>query len=200
VPRTGIEIRIVDEAGEDVATGQIGQVLVKSDVTMMGYWNNPAATEATLRGGWLYTGDLGCFDDFGFLSLKDRAKDVIISGGSNIYPREIEEVVLLHQGVLEVSVIGRPSAEWGEEVVAFVVRKAGSEVSGRDLDTLCLQHIARFKRPKAYYFVDQLPKSNYGKILKIVLREWSKLGKFNSDEERHDPRGPSPKSCPPEAF
>jgi long-chain acyl-CoA synthetase len=179
VPRTGIEIRIVDDDGEDAATGQIGQVLVKSEVTMMGYWDNPTASEAALRDGWLHTGDLGCFDELGFLSLKDRAKDVIISGGSNIYPREIEEVVLLHEGVLEVSVIGRPSAEWGEEVVAFVVRRAGSEVSGRDLDTLCLQHIARFKRPKAYCFVGQLPKSNYGKILKTELREWSNTARWN---------------------
>jgi long-chain acyl-CoA synthetase len=187
VPRTGIEIRIVDDAGKDVETGRVGEVLVRSDVTMAGYWQNPAASEAALRGGWLHTGDLGCFDEFGYLSLKDRAKDVIISGGSNIYPREVEEVVLLHEGVLEASVIGRPSAKWGEEVVAFVVRKAGSQVSAPDLDALCLQYIARFKRPKAYCFIDQLPKSHYGKILKTVLREWTETGKFSSDNE-HDAR------------
>jgi long-chain acyl-CoA synthetase len=182
VPRTGIEIRIVDDAERDVATGQIGQILVKSDVTMTGYWNNTSASQAALRDGWLRTGDLGCFDEFGFLSLKDRAKDVIISGGSNIYPREIEEIVLLHEGVLEVSVIGRPSAEWGEEVVAFVVRKDSSQVSWHELDTLCLQHVARFKRPKAYCFIDQLPKNNYGKILKTALRDWIGIAKFTIDE------------------
>jgi long-chain acyl-CoA synthetase len=176
IPRTGIEVRLIDEAGSDVSIGQIGEVLVRSDVTMFGYWNNSAASEAAIRDGWLHTGDMGSFDEFGYLSLKDRAKDVIISGGSNIYPREVEEVVLQHHGVLEASVIGEKSAEWGEEVLAFIVRKPGASVSSSDLDALCLQNIARFKRPKAYCFVDDLPKSHYGKILKTVLREWLRTG------------------------
>jgi long-chain acyl-CoA synthetase len=133
---------------------------------MPGYWENPSASAETLRNGWLHTGDLGAFDADGYLTLKDRSKDVIISGGSNIYPREVEEVLLRHARVREVSVIGRPDREWGEIVVAYVV---GDAPAG-ELDGLCLEAIARFKRPKDYVFVDALPKNNYGKILKTELR------------------------------
>ena len=171
VPRTGVAVRVVDANDQDVQSGEIGEVIVQSEVTMSGYWNNPAATAQALKGGWLHTGDLGVFDDMGFLSLKDRSKDVIISGGSNIYPREVEEVLLQHAEIAEASVIGRPSKEWGEDVIAFVVRRAGGTVDEQALDALCLENIARFKRPKAYYFVPALPKSNYGKILKTELRE-----------------------------
>ena len=122
--------------------------------------------KASLRGGWLHTGDVGVFDEEGYLHLKDRSKDLIISGGSNIYPREVEEVLLIHDAVREVSVIGRPDREWGEAVVAYVV----GEASPAELDALCLSRIARFKRPKDYVFVDALPKNNYGKILKTELR------------------------------
>ena len=134
---------------------------------MQGYWNNREATASTLRDGWLHTGDVGCLDADGFLTLKDRSKDVIISGGSNIYPREVEEVLLAHPRVREVSVVGMPDAEWGEAVVAFVV---GDNVAPEELDALCLANIARFKRPKQYRFVAELPKSNYGKVLKTELR------------------------------
>ncbi len=123
IARSDVEVRVVDEHDVDVPGGEIGQVLVRGDVVMQGYWNNPEATAETLRGGWLHTGDLGAFDAEGFLTLKDRSKDMIISGGSNIYPREIEEVLLRHSDVLEVSVVGQPHREWGEEVVAFVVRR-----------------------------------------------------------------------------
>jgi len=139
---------------------------------MAGYWRNPQATAATLRDGWLWTGDVGALDAHGFLTLKDRSKDVIISGGSNVYPREVEEVLLLHPGVHEVSVVGQMDAEWSEVVVAFVV---GTDVTAQALDDLCLQHIARFKRPKTYRFVDALPKNNYGKVLKTTLRQWLDL-------------------------
>jgi long-chain acyl-CoA synthetase len=135
---------------------------------MSGYWENPQASAQTLRGGWLHTGDLGSLDAAGYLTIRDRSKDMIISGGSNIYPREIEEVLLRHPAVAECSVIGRPHPEWGEEVVAFVVRRGA--VSPRELDELCLAHIARFKRPRDYRFVDSLPKNNYGKVLKTELR------------------------------
>ena len=135
---------------------------------MPGYWRNPEATAQTLRGGWLHTGDVGAFDEDGYLTLKDRSKDLIITGGSNIYPREVEEVLLRHAGVREVSVIGRPDREWGEVVVAYVV---GEARRAAELDALCLAHIARFKRPKDYVFVDALPKNNYGKVLKTELRE-----------------------------
>jgi len=155
--------------GDDRAlpTGETGEILCRGDVVMPGYWNNPEASAATLRGGWLHTGDVGAFDGEGYLTLKDRSKDVIISGGSNIYPREVEEILLEHAGVREVSVIGRPDPEWGEVVVAYVV----GDADRKELDALCLNGIARFKRPKDYVFVDALPKNNYGKILKTELRE-----------------------------
>ena len=133
---------------------------------MLGYWNNPEATASALRGGWLHTGDVGAIDAQGFLTLKDRSKDMIISGGSNIYPREVEEVLLRDARVREVSVIGRPDPEWGEIVVAYVV----GDAPPADLDQLCMDNIARFKRPKDYVQVDALPKNNYGKILKTDLR------------------------------
>jgi acyl-CoA synthetase (AMP-forming)/AMP-acid ligase II len=137
---------------------------------MEGYWENKEASAETLRGGWLHTGDLGSIDEDGFLTLRDRSKDMIISGGSNIYPREIEEVLLRHPDVVEASVVGRPHPDWGEEVVAFVVAKPNAAVPEAALDKLCLDHIARFKRPREYRFVEALPKNNYGKILKTELR------------------------------
>jgi long-chain acyl-CoA synthetase len=134
---------------------------------MAGYWQDPQASAAALRGGFLHTGDVGAFDADGYLTLKDRSNDLIVSGGSNVYPREVEEVLLRHTQVREVSVIGRPDPEWGEVVVAYVVGDPGPAA----LDALCLDHIARFKRPKDYVFVDALPKNNYGKILKTELRK-----------------------------
>ena len=165
-----VEVRTVGLQGEDLLPGEVGEVVVRGDTVMAGYWNDPPATEAALGSGWLKTGDLGVFDDKGFLTLKDRSKDVIISGGSNIYPREVEEVLLHHNAVAEVSVIGRPHSDWGEEVVAFVVPRSGLSVSAAELDTLCVANIARFKRPKAYVFLDALPKNNYGKVVKAELR------------------------------
>jgi len=171
IARTDVEVRVVDQTDRELPAGEIGEIVVRGDVVMTGYWDNPAASAESLRGGWLHTGDLGAMDEDGFLTLKDRSKDMIISGGSNVYPREIEEVLLRHPGVLECSVIGRASAEWGEEVVAFVVAKPDAEVGEDALDRLCLDNVARFKRPRAYFFLDRLPKSNYGKILKTALRE-----------------------------
>jgi long-chain acyl-CoA synthetase len=166
--RTGVEVRVVDDADRDLPTGDVGEIVTRSDCVMAGYWRNPEATAQTLRGGWLHTGDVGSLDAEGYLTIRDRSKDMIISGGSNIYPREIEEVLLRHPAVAECSVVGREHPEWGEEVVAFVVRRA--EVSPQELDALCLEHIARFKRPRDYRFVDALPKNNYGKVLKTELR------------------------------
>jgi long-chain acyl-CoA synthetase len=170
VARTGVLVKIVDERDRELPPGEIGEIVTRSDCVMEGYWENPAASAETLRGGWLHTGDLGSFDEDGFLTLRDRSKDMIISGGSNIYPREIEEVLLRHPDLVEVSVVGRPHAEWGEEVVAFVVARPGVKIAEDALDQLCLDHIARFKRPRYYRFVDALPKNNYGKVLKTELR------------------------------
>lgn len=170
-----VEVRVVDEDGGNLPDGATGEIVVRGDSVMAGYWRNPQATASALRDGWLWTGDMGAMDSHGFLTLKDRSKDVIISGGSNIYPREVEEVLLRHPDVREVSVIGRNDAEWGEIVVAFVV---ASGVTPQALDALCLEHIARFKRPKHYYFVDALPKNNYGKVLKTALRDLLKKDSF----------------------
>jgi long-chain acyl-CoA synthetase len=170
LPDACVEVRVVDEDGRQVATGEVGEIIVKGDTVMAGYWNNPEATAKSLRERWLWTGDVGAFDADGFLTLKDRSKDMIISGGTNIYPREIEDVLNLHPAVAECSVVGRPHPEWGEEVVAFVVARPGITLTPAELDQLCLDNIARFKRPKDYRFVDALPKNNYGKILKTELR------------------------------
>jgi long-chain acyl-CoA synthetase len=160
--RTGVEVKVLDS----------GEIVTRSDCVMAGYWNNPEATAQTLRGGWLHTGDIGRMDDQGFLTILDRSKDMIISGGSNIYPREIEEVLLRHPAVAECSVVGRAHPEWGEEVVAFVVLNVKDlKIRTEEFDRLCLENIARFKRPKEYRFVEALPKNNYGKVLKTSLRE-----------------------------
>ncbi|MFO1305030.1 MAG: AMP-binding protein [Burkholderiales bacterium] len=166
--QANVEVAIRDEAGRDLLRGEIGEICVRGPTVMQGYWNNPEASASTLAGGWLHTGDLGCLDEDGFLTLKDRSKDLIISGGSNIYPREVEEVLLAHPCVREASVVGMPDPEWGEVVVAFVVADG---VAAEELDALCLASIARFKRPKHYRFVGELPKNNYGKVLKTELRK-----------------------------
>ena len=168
--RSGVLVRVVDDQDRDLRAGEIGEVITKSDCVMDGYWQNPAANAETLRGGWLHTGDLGSMNADGLLTLRDRSKDMIISGGSNIYPREIEEVLLRHPDVVEASVVGRSHPDWGEEVVAFLVARRGTVVAAAELDRLCLDHIARFKRPRDYRFVEALPKNNYGKVLKTELR------------------------------
>lgn len=169
--RNLVELRVVDEAGAELPSGEVGEIVTRSDCVMADYWQAPEATAAALKDGWLYTGDLGSFDERGFLTLKDRSKDLIISGGSNIYPREIEEVLLQHPAVAEVAVVGRPHADLVEEVVAFVVPSAGQEVSAEALDGFCLENMARYKRPRDYRLVETLPKNNYGKVLKTALRE-----------------------------
>jgi long-chain acyl-CoA synthetase len=166
-PFACVEVMVANGGDQALPAGETGEVLCRGDVVMSGYWRDPEASAATLKGGWLHTGDVGAFDSEGYLTLKDRSKDVIISGGSNIYPREVEEVLLEHALVREVSVIGRRDPEWGEIVVAYVV----GDVNRDELDALCVNSIARFKRPKDYVFVNSLPKNNYGKVLKTELRE-----------------------------
>ena len=171
VAQTPVLVRVVDAANRPLTPGAIGEVMVKGDPVMLGYWNQPEATANTLVDDWLKTGDLGCFSEDGFLTLKERSKDVIISGGTNIYPREVEEVLLTHSGLAEVSVLGAPDPEWGEIVVACVVPSPGYTLTAEELDAHCLAHIARFKRPKKYVFKDSLPKNNYGKVLKTQLSQ-----------------------------
>jgi long-chain acyl-CoA synthetase len=182
VAQTAVQVRVTNAQGQDLPLGEVGEVVVKGDSVMAGYWRNPAATAAAIQDGWLFTGDMGAMDAHGYVTLKDRSKDLIISGGSNIYPREIEEVLLEVDGVSEVAVVGEPDAVWGENVVAFVV--APAEVSDAALDAYCLGHIARFKRPKRYVRMGALPKNNYGKVLKTVLRE--SLTRPSASPERGD--------------
>jgi len=165
--RSGVDVAVLRDDGSRAATGEIGGIVCRGDVVMSGYWKNAEATAATLQNGWLHTGDMGSFDERGFLTLRDRSKDVVISGGSNIYPREVEEALLEHPGVAEAGVVGAKDEEWGEVVVAFVV----GEVEPAELDAHLLDRIARFKRPKRYEFIEELPKNSYGKVLKRELRE-----------------------------
>lgn len=166
-----VEVRVVDEDMADVPVGACGEVIVRGPVVTQGYWRNPEATAQTIVDGWLRTGDIGYLSEDGFLTLTDRSKDVIISGGTNIYPREVEEVLAQHPKVFEVSVVGAPHAEWGEEVVAVVVTHEGQSVEPAELDAWCKTEIASFKKPKRYIFRSEMPKNSYGKILKTRLRE-----------------------------
>ncbi len=167
-PQIVCEVKIADPEGRELPAGEVGEILVRGDSVVPGYWQDPQATARTMGDGWLRTGDLGSFDEDGFLYIRDRSKDLIISGGANIYPREVEDVLLTHPGVREVSVIGLPDPEWGERVVACLVAEPG--IDEARLDAWCLERIARFKRPKQYVFLEELPKNNYGKILKRSLR------------------------------
>ncbi|SER01203.1 class I adenylate-forming enzyme family protein [Thalassovita taeanensis] len=169
--QAAVEVKIGDAAGQEVPRGQAGEIMVRSDVVMSGYWQNEAATAKTIVDGWLLTGDVGFMDEDGYVTMQDRSKDMIISGGTNIYPREVEEALLTHPDVHEVSVVGRDNAEWGEDVVAFVVLGPGAVLDRASLDRHCLDQIARFKRPKDYFALPELPKNNYGKVLKTDLRK-----------------------------
>ena len=171
VAQSAVEVRIADDDDNSLPVGTVGEILVRGDSVMSGYWESPAASEETLRNGWLHTGDYGLLDEDSFLTLKDRAKDLIISGGSNIYPREVEEVLLKHPRVAEAAVIGRPDREWGEVVVAFIVSNDGDDIDVTELDEHCKSEIARFKRPRYYTQIETLPKNNYGKVLKTELRQ-----------------------------
>jgi len=168
VAQSVVSVRICDALGNENPTGEVGEICVSGTPVMAGYWQNPDATADTIVEGWLKTGDMGVMDADGFITLHDRAKDMVISGGSNIYPREVEEVLLQHPDVSEVSVVGKTDPEWGEIVVAFIV---GDTIDAPALDAFCLDQIARFKRPKLYRFVSELPKNNYGKVLKTDLRQ-----------------------------
>lgn len=164
-------VRVVDQDGTELPAGEIGEIIVSGTAVMKGYWQNEEATAKTVRDGWLWTGDMGALDADGFLTLHDRSKDMIISGGSNIYPREVEEILLTHPDVAEVAVVGKVHDEWGEVVVACIVTEGGRSLAPETLDRLCIENIARFKRPKHYVEMEALPKNNYGKVVKTDLRE-----------------------------
>jgi len=164
-------IRVVDTDGNDVAPGVPGELLVSGDHVMKCYWNNPQATAETIRDGWLYTGDIVLQDEEGFITIHDRVKDMIISGGENVYPAELENVILGHPGVADVAVIGMPSERWGESPLAVVVAAKDHEVSETDVLQHCDGKLARFKQPKGAVFIDEIPRNPTGKPLKRILRE-----------------------------
>ncbi|MDN4522982.1 acyl-CoA synthetase [Fictibacillus fluitans] len=168
--RTGVEIAIFNPQGNKLPVGQTGEVAVKGDLVMKGYWNDPPATEKAIKNGWLLTGDVGNIDGKGFLYILDRTKDMIISGGNNIYPREVEEVLLQHPYIDELSVFGIPDQEWGEAVCAAIVIKEGQNLSDLEIKEYCKAHLASYKKPSTIHFVETLPKNAYGKIMKKELR------------------------------
>jgi acyl-CoA synthetase (AMP-forming)/AMP-acid ligase II len=170
VPMRGTEVRIVDAQGRDCAHGEAGEIVIRGPMCMQGYWNNSGASLETLRDGWLHTGDVGRFDDDGFIYLVDRMKDVIVSGGENIYSREVEEALYEHPAVCEVAVIGDPDPKWGEAVCAVVALQAGAAADEEQLTAHCRERIAGYKRPRRFVFVAALPKLPSGKIDKREVR------------------------------
>ena len=175
MPYFGIDVRVVDKAGNPVPPGIPGEVVTRGPHLISGYWNRPEATAEAIREGWFHTGDIAEVDDEGFIYIKDRSKDMVISGGENVYPAEVEDVLSGHSGVREVGVIGQPSAKWGESVCAVIVRgddwKGDDELLVQELKALAQARLARFKQPKSYVFMSALPRNPSGKILKRMLRE-----------------------------
>jgi len=164
-------IKVFDEEGLELPAGATGEIVIRGSGVMKGYWNKPQETAAALRGGWLHTGDIGHMDEEGYLYITDRKKDLIIRGGENVYPKEVEDVLHRHPMVLEAGVIGVPDPVYGEEVKAFVVLKVAGSISGKELQDFCAGHLPSFKRPKSIRFMDSLPKSAVGKILRRELRD-----------------------------
>ena len=170
IARTDVEVAIFDVDDKEVPVGQTGEIVTRSDLVMKGYWRNEEATAKTIRNGWLHTGDIGYLDEKGYLYIMDRSKDMVISGGENIYPREVEEVLIRHPAVREVAVIGVPDPKWGEALKAVVVLFPDMSTTEQELIDFCKENIASYKKPKSVDFVDVLVKNNYGKILKRDLR------------------------------
>ncbi len=175
----GYELRVVDEAGNDVPTGEVGEIIMRSATMMSGYWNLPEATASTLKDGWLHTGDAGYFDDEQFLYIYDRVKDMVISGGENIYPAEVESALFGHPAIADVAIIGVPDERWGEAIKAVIVKKAGAEVTEAEVIAYARERIAHYKCPKSVDFIAELPRNPTGKILKRELRKpyWEKVGR-----------------------
>jgi fatty-acyl-CoA synthase len=170
-PLPGTEIRVADERDEPVAPGTIGQILGRGPQLMRGYWNLPEATEEALRGGWMHTGDAGTLDEEGYLYIQDRVKDMIVSGGENIYPREVEEVLFQHPAVADAAVIGVPDQSFGEAVKAIVVLRQGAKAGAAEIMEFCKGRLGGYKRPRSVDFLDALPRNPSGKVLKRELRE-----------------------------
>jgi long-chain acyl-CoA synthetase len=171
-PYPWVEMRVVDEDGNDVETGTVGELWTRSRQNMKGYWNNPEATAAAMTAdGWFKTGDAGYRDADGYVYLHDRVKDMIVTGGENVYPAEVENVLMKHPAVADVAVIGVPDAKWGEAVKAIVVKAKDTDPTEQELITFCREHLAGFKLPKSVDFATELPRNPSGKLLKRELRE-----------------------------
>ncbi len=167
----GVKVKIVDNDGREVETDEIGEVVVQGKNVMKGYWNQPELTREVLKEGWLYTGDMGKIDELRYIYIVDRKKDMIISGGENIYAKEVEEVLSAHPGVAQAVVIGVPDEKWGEAVKALIIKRQGVIVSEEELINFCKTRLASYKKPKSVEFVNDFPKSTAGKVLKRELRE-----------------------------
>jgi acyl-CoA synthetase (AMP-forming)/AMP-acid ligase II len=171
VPSMESDVRVVNEKGQDVKPGEVGEIIERGDDTMIGYWRDPELTAETIIDGWLHTRDMATVDEDGYIYIVDRKSDMIISGGFNIYPFEVEEVLYRHAAVFEAAVISVPDDQWGEAVKAVVVLKKGAVASEEELIEHCKQHLATYKKPKSVDFVTELPKNAYGKVMRRVLRE-----------------------------
>jgi len=172
-------VRVVNEKGEEVKGDEVGEIIVKGPAVMKEYYKNPEATAKAFRDGWLYTGDLARVDEEGYQYLAVRRADLIISGGENIYPAEVERVLLLHPAVREAAVIGIKDKEWGERVMAVVVLRAGAQVSEEEIINFCKERLASYKRPRQVAFVEELPKNQLGKVLYKELRD-----RFDPEEKK----------------
>ena len=170
-PAMGVEVRVADEEGRSVAPGEIGEVLIRSNKLMSGYWKMPEETAAAFAGGWFHTRDMATLDEQGYLYIVDRKSDMIISGGFNIYPREVEEILMAHPGVAEAAVIGVPDEVWGEAVKALVVPKEGADFTDAQIIEHCRRNLAGYKKPRSVEFIREIPKNLYGKIDRRALKE-----------------------------
>lgn len=173
LPYSNVEVRVVDENMNDCAPGEVGEIVYRGPTTMKEYYKNPEATEEAVKGGWLHSGDLVKLDDEGYITVVDRKKDMIISGGENIYPKEIEEVLYTHPDILEAAVVGIPDEKWGETVKAYIVLRNGKSITAQQVIDYCTDKIARYKKPHYVEFLEELPRNGSGKILKIKLRDYN---------------------------
>ena len=167
----GVELRILDEEGGELPAGEIGEIAIRSQFNMIGYWHDPELTAAALVDGWLRTGDMAHMDALGYVYIVDRKKDLIITGGENVFPREVEEILYAHPAVLEAAVVGVPDPTWGESPLAIVVLRPQAQVAEQELVDFCRDRLAHYKCPKSVEFCDDLPKTPSGKVLKRTLRE-----------------------------
>jgi len=166
-----LEVRIVDDQDQDLPIGEVGEIICRGPNIMKGYYKDEEATQEALRGGWLRTGDLGRMDEEGFIYIVDRKKDMIVSGGENIYPREIEEILYSHPKIQEAAIIGVPDPLWGESVKAVIVLKKGESMTEEEVIEYCKRHLASYKKPRSVEFVESLPRNPSGKVLKTLLRQ-----------------------------